>query len=310
MGVEQPPHPLDAPHAFAPSSAGGAAAAAGAGGGKKVFVGGLSWETDERSLRDYFGRWGSVTDCVIMRDRHTGHPRGFGFVTYACEATAERVAAARHELDGRQVEAKRAVPRSECTPASIRGGAPGAPRATRKVFVGGLPATCGQAQFVDYFARFGPVADAQVMYDHHTGNSRGFGFVTFHDEATVDRICTHDAHDIMGKFVDVKRAEPRQVLDARRNAALRTAPAPAPGVPASPHAHPHAHASVQGGTGTLESAALYAPDVPRAVHANLYADACPPEAMSVYARTVASARVERRYHPYASRERRVLRCYW
>ena len=221
-------------------------------------------------------------------------------------------AAARHELDGRQVEAKRAVPRSECVPA----GRAGAQRATKKVFVGGLPATCGQEQFADYFARFGAVADAQVMYDHHTGNSRGFGFVTFVDEATVDRVVDADGHDIMGKFVDVKRAEPRQVLDARRNAAAAAAAArerhaaPVWGAAAAAAANAAANAAAPGGTGVFEAAALYSPEVAQYVHAGLFGAACPPERMSMYARPVAAARVERRYHPYASRERRVLRSYW
>ncbi len=288
------------------------ATAATSVGHKKVFVGGLSWETDEKSLRDYFGRYGTVSDCVIMRDRHTGHPRGFGFVTYDDEAVADRVAAERHELDGRQVEAKRAVPRSECAPAARVAHA----RATKKVFVGGLPATCGQEQIVDYFSRFGEIADAQVMYDHHTGNSRGFGFVTFVSEATVDRVVECDDHDIMGKFVDVKRAEPRQVLDARRareptlvpTTSVRspyvtsaptqsTAAPPPPPPPFAPlHWPPH------GGLGMLEQGALYSAQY---VHANLYGAAG--VSTDRLSRPVASARAASRYHPYRARVARSYR---
>lgn len=308
-------------------------------GHKKVFVGGLSWETDEDSLRAYFARFGAVSDCVIMRDRHTGHPRGFGFVTYDDEAVADRVAAARHELDGRQVEAKRAVPRSECAPAARVHA-----RATKKVFVGGLPATCGTAQFADYFARFGDVADAQVMYDHNTGNSRGFGFVTFASEAVVDRVVEHDPHDIMGKFVDVKRAEPRQVLDARRRdpAAAQQPHAPVPqNAPSAQPPRQGAFASQPASTppygsfapspysrsapwppistqatrepAAVESAAgmgffapgaFYSPELAQRVHANLYSAAVPADRYaSMFARPVSSARIDRRFHPYASRER-------
>lgn len=179
---------------------------------KKVFVGGLSWETDETSLREYFARYGPVSDCVIMRDRLTGHPRGFGFVTYDDQLVAERVAAEFHELDGRQVEAKIAVPRSECVP-PVR---TNAWRATKKVFVGGLPATCRETDLHAHFIRFGDIAECQVMYDHQTGNSRGFGFVTFTSESTVDRVVDIDQHDIMSKHVEVKRAEPKQALEAKR----------------------------------------------------------------------------------------------
>lgn len=195
---------------------------------KKVFVGGLSWETDEQSLRDYFAQYGPVSDCVIMRDRVTGHPRGFGFVTYDDQIVAERVAAEFHELDGRQVEAKIAVPRSECVPA-VRSNAW---RATKKVFVGGLPATCREPELHAHFIRFGEIAECQVMYDHQTGNSRGFGFVTFTSEATVDRVVDIEQHDIMAKHVEVKRAEPKQALEARRGreaaAALSNSLSPPP----------------------------------------------------------------------------------
>jgi hypothetical protein len=108
------------------------------------------------------------------------------------------------------------VPRSECTPAARTH-----MRATKKVFVGGLPSACGDREFFDYFARFGDIAESQVMYDHQTSNSRGFGFVTFAAEATVDRVVNMD-HDICGKFIEVKRAEPKQVLEARRNGAQTT----------------------------------------------------------------------------------------
>lgn len=83
-----------------------AARGGGGGGGPstgKIFVGGLSWETNEETMRSYFEKYGAITDCVIMRDRHTGHPRGFGFVTYADDSVAAKVASQRHDLDGRQV---------------------------------------------------------------------------------------------------------------------------------------------------------------------------------------------------------------
>ncbi|CAN8063697.1 unnamed protein product [Agarophyton chilense] len=203
--------------------------------GCKIFVGGLSWETDEQSLRAYFEQIGTVLDCVIMRDRHTGHPRGFGFVTFADEDAAAAAASRRHDLDGRQVEAKRAVPRSEgsstsaptqsasftAAPRGMRyseGPSQGAPHRAHhttkcKVFVGGLPSGCGGDEFRNYFSRYGEVVDAQVMIDHNTGNSRGFGFVTFANEATVNTVVgpgkSNTDHEIMGKCVEVKRAEPK-----------------------------------------------------------------------------------------------------
>ncbi|CDF34187.1 hnRNP-like protein, RNA recognition motif (RRM)-containing protein, partial [Chondrus crispus] len=195
-------------------------------------------ETEEDSVRSYFARYGPVSDCVIMRDRLTGHPRGFGFVTYDDQLVAERVATEFHELDGRQVEAKIAVPRSECVPALRTN----AWRATKKVFVGGLPATCREAELLAHFKRFGDVAECQVMYDHQTGNSRGFGFVTFTSEATVDTVVDLDQHEILAKHVEVKRAEPKQALEARRG---REAAAAAAVAAAHQQQHQHHHQQQQ-----------------------------------------------------------------
>ena len=44
----------------------------------KVFVGGLARETTTEGLRGYFERFGDISDCVVMKDRATGLPRGFG----------------------------------------------------------------------------------------------------------------------------------------------------------------------------------------------------------------------------------------
>ena len=77
----------------------------------KIFVGGLSRETTTTGLRVYFERFGDIADCVVIKDRSTGAPRGFGFVTYASQVTAHRVVQHRHVIDGKEVEAKPAVPR-------------------------------------------------------------------------------------------------------------------------------------------------------------------------------------------------------
>ena len=56
--------------------------------GSKLFVGGLAWATSDESLRTHFEEFGEVTETKIITDRETGRSRGFGFVTYAVEASA------------------------------------------------------------------------------------------------------------------------------------------------------------------------------------------------------------------------------
>ena len=51
--------------------------------GYKVFVGGLSLNTDKESLKAFFEQYGEIVDSVVMRDPVTKRSRGFGFVTYS-----------------------------------------------------------------------------------------------------------------------------------------------------------------------------------------------------------------------------------
>lgn len=69
----------------------------------KLFIGGISWDTNEDRLKEYFGAYGDVVEAVIMKDRTTGRARGFGFVVFADPAVAERVVAEKHMIDGRTV---------------------------------------------------------------------------------------------------------------------------------------------------------------------------------------------------------------
>jgi RNA recognition motif-containing protein len=85
---------------------------------KKLFVGGLSWNTSEESLRKAFETFGTVTEAKTIVDRETGRSRGFGFVTFA-EAEAADAAVAKmngSQLDGRTIrvnEANEPEPRGE-----------------------------------------------------------------------------------------------------------------------------------------------------------------------------------------------------
>ena len=57
--------------------------------GNRLFVGGLAWATDDDGLRRAFESFGEVTDAKVITDRDSGRSRGFGFVTFAEEASAQ-----------------------------------------------------------------------------------------------------------------------------------------------------------------------------------------------------------------------------
>ncbi|PAN09983.1 hypothetical protein PAHAL_2G063500 [Panicum hallii] len=179
----------------------------------KLFIGGISWDMDEDRLREYFGRFGEVTEAVSMRDRTTGRTRGFGFVVFADALVAERVTMDKHMIDGRMVEAKKAIPRDDHSIVSKRNasstGSSG-PNHTRKIFVGGLPSNVTEADFRRCFEQFGAITDVVVIYDRSTQRPRGFGFITYDSEDAVDKALHKSLHELNGKLVEVKRAIPKE----------------------------------------------------------------------------------------------------
>ncbi len=79
---------------------------------KKVYIGNMSYETNEDTLRKIFGVHGEVTSVNVATDRYTGRPRGFAFVEMATDEAARAAIAALdgQEVDGRQLKVAEARP--------------------------------------------------------------------------------------------------------------------------------------------------------------------------------------------------------
>merc|ERR1719215_1623068 len=87
-------------------------------------------------------------------------------------------------------------------PAPQFGGGKGGGAGTgHKIFVGGLSQGTTKESLSAYFSQFGP-AQGIVMMDGQTGRSRGFGFVDFQDEATLQSVCQYQ-HVVDGSQVSV-----------------------------------------------------------------------------------------------------------
>lgn len=165
----------------------------------KIFVGGLARETTDSGFTVFFSKFGQILDSTIMRDRVTGTPRGFGFITFADKSSVDRVMAekATLTLDGRRVDCKVAFSKGS-----------GTPERTAKIFVGGILPTTTNEELKAYFDQFGTVRQASIMFDSETSRSRGFGFVNFESEDAVDTLLQR-THSISGKVVECKKAVPK-----------------------------------------------------------------------------------------------------
>uniref|UniRef100_A0A671N6P5 Heterogeneous nuclear ribonucleoprotein A1-like n=1 Tax=Sinocyclocheilus anshuiensis TaxID=1608454 RepID=A0A671N6P5_9TELE len=173
---------------------------------RKLFIGGLSFETTDDSLRAHFEQWGALTDCVVMKDPNTKRSRGFGFVTYSSVFEVDASMDARpHKVDGRLVEPKRAVSREDSNK-------PFAHTTVKKIFVGGIKDDTEENHLRDYFIPFGKIEAIEIMVDHKTGNKRGFAFVTFDDHDAVDRIVIQKYHTVNGHNCEVRKALSKQEM--------------------------------------------------------------------------------------------------
>lgn len=165
---------------------------------RKIFVGGLAHKTSTQHLRDYFARFGNIVDAVVLR-WPDGRSRGFGYVTFCDVASAAAAMLETHQVGGRKVDVKRAVP------------------GTNKLFVGGLPQSATAAELREHFEACGTVSDAVVMIDPVTGRSRGFGFVCFLPgqegaAAVTTALEQYQTHRLRGKWIEVKSAAPPHKL--------------------------------------------------------------------------------------------------
>ncbi|XP_041945243.1 heterogeneous nuclear ribonucleoprotein A1a isoform X1 [Alosa sapidissima] len=174
---------------------------------RKLFIGGLSFETTDESLRAHFEQWGTLTDCVVMRDSETKRSRGFGFVTYSNAKEVDDAMAARpHKVDGRAVEPKRAVSREDSCK-------PGAHTAVKKIFVGGIKEDTEEHHLRDYFIQFGEIEAINIMTEKNSDKRRGFAFVTFDDHDSVDRIVIQKYHTVNGHNCEVRKALSREEMN-------------------------------------------------------------------------------------------------
>lgn len=176
---------------------------------RKMFVGGLSRNTQEESFLQHFEQYGEVVDKVIITDPYTKESRGFGFVTYANSDSVENAFKARpHNVDAKELDVKRAMPREYNTA--------GAHAKTKKLFVGGFKGSDLTADELQAYiesrhpVEFGRMEKIDLMKDPE-GKNKGFGFMECSDNDFADRLAiSENSFKLKGKTLAIKKAEPRE----------------------------------------------------------------------------------------------------
>ncbi|CAL5337158.1 unnamed protein product [Camellia sinensis] len=90
----------------------------------KLFIGGLSFGTDDQSLREAFSGFGDVVDAKVITDRDTGKSRGFGFVNFSSDESAGSAMSAMdgQPLNGRNIRVSYANDRPSAPRSNYGGG--------------------------------------------------------------------------------------------------------------------------------------------------------------------------------------------
>jgi len=165
---------------------------------RKMFIGGLSWETTVEELKEYFAKYGEVKDAVIKLDPY-GRSRGFGFILFADSPSVEKVLAAEsHSLKNKKIEPKKIVKAA-------------ARERVRKIFVGGVATDLAEDDIKEYFKTFGEIEDVELPFDKVKNERRAFCFVTFKDSAACDAASEKNKQELGGRTVDVKKAVPQHI---------------------------------------------------------------------------------------------------
>ncbi|ELW70122.1 Heterogeneous nuclear ribonucleoproteins A2/B1 [Tupaia chinensis] len=174
----------------------------------KLFIGDLSFETTEVSLKSYYEQWGKLTDCVVMRVPASKRSRGFGFVTFSSMAEADAAMTTRPQsIDGRVIEPKCAVAREES-------GKPGAHVTVKKLFIGGIEEDTEEHHLRDYFEEYRKIDTTKIITDRQSGKKRSFDFVTFDDHDPVDKIVLQEYCTMNGHNAEVRKTLSRQTRNA------------------------------------------------------------------------------------------------
>lgn len=82
---------------------------------KKVYVGNLPFSVSDKDLTEMFSSYGEIAEAVVIKDKYSGRSKGFGFVTFANDESADKAISEMNEKDfqGRALKVNEAKPMEE-----------------------------------------------------------------------------------------------------------------------------------------------------------------------------------------------------
>lgn len=83
--------------------------------GNKIYVGNLPFKIGDKELNKIFSEFGAITEAVVIKDKYSKRSKGFGFVTFESDESAENAIASMNgkEVEGRALKVSESKPREE-----------------------------------------------------------------------------------------------------------------------------------------------------------------------------------------------------
>lgn len=183
----------------------------------RLYVGNLPYSMNSTQLAEIFSQAGTVESAEIVCDRVTDRSRGFAFVTMASNEDANN---AIRMYDGSQIGGRTVKVNFPEVPRGGEREMMGPPRGSSKsrgyvdspykVYCGNLGWTVTSESLKDAFFDQPGLLGAKVIYQHDSGRSRGFGFVTFSSaEEAQNAIQTMNGKEVGGRPLRLNLASER-----------------------------------------------------------------------------------------------------
>ncbi|KAI3383584.1 hypothetical protein SNEBB_007823 [Seison nebaliae] len=164
-----------------------------------LIVLGLPYETTDLELCDYFQKYGKLNFFEVKRYGN-GKSKGFAFIRYDNIDAQRKALGQKHRIGKRLCELR--------VPDSVTDHKTKEKVGTFKLFVGRLPIECSEEHLRNYFLKFGNLVDVYIPKPF-----RQFGFITYNELASVQKVLQVKEHKIFETTINVKEADPRYKND-------------------------------------------------------------------------------------------------
>ncbi|KAM3142586.1 hypothetical protein pb186bvf_005245 [Paramecium bursaria] len=164
----------------------------------QIFISGLPYTSNEQEIYDLFSECGEIINVKLPKFQDTGRLLGYGHVTFKDGSSIEKALLKdRHQLGGRYIEVKVAqgqqikktneIPPDDCT----------------TIFVKNLPYDLNAEQIGDAFRPCGKIENVRMVYNHQSGNFKGFAYIDFESHLSVKKALQMNGKKVHGRLVQV-----------------------------------------------------------------------------------------------------------